>query len=57
MLKQVTWPDNFKLGPINKYDGSSNLEEFIQVSHTVIEAAGGDDRVKANYLSTACPRV
>jgi hypothetical protein len=51
-LKQVSWPDKFKPGPINKYDGSSNPEEFIQVYHTVIEAAGGDDRVKANYLPT-----
>jgi hypothetical protein len=33
-------------------DGSSNPEEFIQVYHVVIEAAGGDDRVKANYLPT-----
>jgi hypothetical protein len=37
---------------IDKYDGSSNLEEFIQVYYTVIEITGGDDRVKANYLST-----
>jgi hypothetical protein len=37
-------------GHIDKYDGSSNPEEFIQVYHTVIEAAGGDDRVKLNYL-------
>jgi hypothetical protein len=35
---------------IDKYDDSSNLEEFIQVYHTVMEAMGGDDRVKANYL-------
>jgi hypothetical protein len=32
---------------------SNNLEEFIQVYHTVIEATGGDDRAKANYLSMA----
>jgi hypothetical protein len=30
---------------IDRYDDSSNLEEFIQVYQTVIEAAGGDDRV------------
>jgi hypothetical protein len=52
-LKQVAWPDKFKPGPIDNYDGSNNLEEFIQVYHTVIEAAGGDDRVKANYLPMA----
>jgi hypothetical protein len=50
-LRQIVWPDKFKAEHIYKYDGSSNPEEFIQVYHTVIEAAGGDDRVKANYLS------
>jgi hypothetical protein len=51
-LRQVVWPEKFKAGHIEKYDGSSNPEEFIQVYHVVIEAAGGDDRVKANYLPT-----
>jgi hypothetical protein len=45
MLRQVAWSDKFK--PIDKYNGSSNPEEFIQVYHTVIEAAGRDDQVKA----------
>jgi hypothetical protein len=52
-LKQVAWPDKFKPGPIDMYDSSSNPEEFIQVYHMVIEAAGGDNRVKANYLPTS----
>jgi hypothetical protein len=30
-LKQVVWSEKFKAGHIDKYDGSSNLEEFIQV--------------------------
>jgi hypothetical protein len=51
-LRQVVWPEKFKTGHIDKYDGSNNPEEFIQVSHTVIEATGGDDQVKANYLPT-----
>jgi hypothetical protein len=51
-LRQVTWPDKFKPGLIDKYDGSSNPEEFILVYHMVIEAFGGGDRVKANYLPT-----
>jgi hypothetical protein len=38
---------------IDQYDCSSNPEEFIQVYQTVIEAAGRDDRVKANFLHTA----
>jgi hypothetical protein len=51
-LKQVVWSEKFKPGHIDKYDGSNNPEEFIQVYHMVIEAAGGDDWVKANYLPT-----
>jgi hypothetical protein len=51
-LKQIVWPEKFKARNIDKYDGSSNSEEFIQVYHTVIEAIGGDDRIKANYLPT-----
>jgi hypothetical protein len=52
-LRQVRWSDKFKTGNIDKYDGSSNPEEFIHVYQTVIEAARGDDRVKANFLPTA----
>jgi hypothetical protein len=47
----------FKPGPIDKYNGSSNSEEFIQIHHMVIEAAGGDGRVKANYLPTTLTGV
>jgi hypothetical protein len=49
-LRQVRWPEKFKAGHIDKYDGYNNPEEFIKFYHTVIEAARGDDRVKANYL-------
>jgi hypothetical protein len=47
------WPKKFKIGHIDKYDSSSNPEELILIYHTVIEAVGGDDWVKANYLLTA----
>jgi hypothetical protein len=49
-IREVAWSDNFKPRSINKYDGSNKFEELIQVYHMVIEAAGGDDQVKANYL-------
>jgi hypothetical protein len=52
-LRDVQWPAKFKAGHIDQYDGTSNPEEFIQVYQTIIEAAGGDDRVKANFLHTA----
>jgi hypothetical protein len=51
-LGQVMWPEKFKPGHIDKYDSSNNPEQFIQVYHTVIEATGEDDQVKANYLPT-----
>jgi hypothetical protein len=51
-LRYVNWPDKFKPGSIDRYDGSSNPEESIQVYYMVIEAVGGDDRVKTNYLLT-----
>jgi hypothetical protein len=52
-LRDVRWPDKFKIEHIDKYDGSNNPKEFVQVYQTVIEAVGGDDQVKANYLPTA----
>jgi hypothetical protein len=51
-LRKVAWSDKLKPGSIDKYDGSSNPDEFIQVYHMVIQAIGGDDRVKTNYLLT-----
>jgi hypothetical protein len=35
--------NKFKPDHIDKYDDSSNPEEFIKIYHTVIEATGGDD--------------
>jgi hypothetical protein len=52
-LRQVRWSDKFKTGNIDRYDGSSNPEEFIQMYQTVIEAVERDDQVKANFLPTA----
>jgi hypothetical protein len=52
-LREVRWSGKFKAGHIDRYNGPSNPEEFIQVYQTVIGAAGGDDRVKANFLPTA----
>jgi hypothetical protein len=56
-LREVKWPTKFKAGQIDQYDSSSNPEEFIQVYQTVIEATGGDDQVKANFLHTALSRA
>jgi hypothetical protein len=43
--------------PLDKYDDSSNPEEFIWIYHTVIEVTGGDNRVKTNYLLMALSGV
>jgi hypothetical protein len=51
-LREVRWPAKFKVCHIDQYDDSNNPEEFIQVYQTVIEVAGGDDRVKTNFLHT-----
>jgi hypothetical protein len=51
-LRQVRWPDKFKTSNIDRYDGSNNPKEFIQVYQIIIEAARGDDRVNANFLPT-----
>jgi hypothetical protein len=56
-LRQVRWPDKFKTGNIDRYDDSSNPKEFIQVYQTIIEAAGGDDQVKVNFLPTTLTGV
>jgi hypothetical protein len=56
-LREVQWPAKFKTGHIDQYDGSSNPEEFIQIYQTIIEAAGGDDRVKVNFWHTTFTRA
>jgi hypothetical protein len=51
-LRQVVWPDKFRPMTIETYDGSTNPKEWIQIYSMTIEAASGDDYVKANYLPT-----
>nr|AAX96740.1 retrotransposon protein, putative, Ty3-gypsy sub-class [Oryza sativa Japonica Group]ABA91942.1 retrotransposon protein, putative, Ty3-gypsy subclass [Oryza sativa Japonica Group] len=43
----------FRPGAIEKYDGSTDPEEFLQVYSTVLYAARADDNALANYLPTA----
>jgi hypothetical protein len=50
-LKSLRWPLNFKPLGIEKYDGSTNPAEWLEVFQLAIEAAGGDSYVMANYLS------
>nr|AAS01973.1 retrotransposon protein, putative, Ty3-gypsy sub-class [Oryza sativa Japonica Group] len=47
-------PEQPPTGDANeKYDGSTDPEEFLQVYSTVLYAAGADDNALANYLPTA----
>jgi hypothetical protein len=49
-LKRVSWPINFELSAIEKYDGPTNPTEWLEVYQLTIEAAGGDSYIMANYL-------
>nr|CAH68036.1 OSIGBa0139N19-OSIGBa0137L10.5 [Oryza sativa] len=52
-LRNVRWPPRFRPTIAEKYDGNVNPAEFLQVYTTGIEAAGGDDRVMANFFPMA----
>jgi hypothetical protein len=41
---------NFKPLGIEKYDGSTNPTEWLEVCHLTIEATGGDSYIMANYM-------
>jgi hypothetical protein len=49
-LKRVCWPVNFKPSGIEKYDGSTNPVEWLEVYQLAIEFIGGDSYVMTNYL-------
>jgi hypothetical protein len=49
-LKRVRWPWNFKPSRIEKYDGSTNPPEWLEVYQLTIEAASGDSYVMANNI-------
>jgi len=52
-LCAVAWPHNFRPHLPEKYDGTTNPAEFLQVYITVITAAGGNDAVMASYFHVA----
>jgi hypothetical protein len=49
----ATWPSKFRPQLPEKYDGTSNPSEFLQVYVTTITAAGGDTAVMATYFHVA----
>jgi uncharacterized protein involved in type VI secretion and phage assembly len=52
-LRAATWPSKFWPHLSEKYDGTSNLLEFLQVYVTAITTAGGDTTVMATYFHVA----
>jgi hypothetical protein len=52
-LRVVTWPPKFQPHLPEKYDGTSNPSEFLQVYVTAITTAGGDTTVMATYFHVA----
>ena len=52
-LRKVKWPHKFRPDVPDRYDGQSNPAEFLQVYSTAVQAAGGDEKVMANWFSLA----
>jgi hypothetical protein len=52
-LRAGTWPSKFRPHLPEKYDGTSNPSEFLQVYVTAITAVGGDTAVMATYFHVA----
>jgi hypothetical protein len=52
-LCAASWPPKFRPHLPKKYDGTSNLSEFLQVYVTAITAAGGNTAMMATYFHVA----
>jgi hypothetical protein len=52
-LRTIAWPSKFQPHLLEKYDGSTNPSEFLQVFITTITAAGGNDAIMASYFHVA----
>jgi hypothetical protein len=52
-LRAIAWPSKFRPHLLEKYNGSTNPSEFLQVYITAITAAGGNDAIMASYFYVA----
>jgi hypothetical protein len=52
-LRMASWPPKFWPHLLEKYDGTTNPSEFLQVYVTAITAAGGNTAVMATYFHVA----
>jgi hypothetical protein len=55
-LRAASWPSKFRPHLPEKYDGTSNPSEFLQVYVTAMTAAGGNTVVMATYFHVALSR-
>jgi len=51
----VAWPSKFRPHLPEKYDGTTNPLEFLQVYVNAITAASGNDAIMARYFHVALP--
>jgi hypothetical protein len=52
-LRAATWPPKFRPQLPEKYDGTTNPSEFLQVYVTAITAVGGNTAMMASYFHVA----
>jgi hypothetical protein len=52
-MQWVDWPTKFRPDLPEKYDGTIDPEEFLQIYTTAIQAAEGGPQVMANYFHVA----
>jgi hypothetical protein len=52
-LRMVVWPRKFRPHLLEKYDGTINPAEFLQIYSTSILAVRGDEVIMANYFLVA----
>jgi hypothetical protein len=52
-LHAIAWPSKFRPHLPEKYGGTTNPSEFLQVYITAITVAGGNDAVMASYFHVA----
>jgi hypothetical protein len=52
-LRAVAWPSKFRPQLPEKYDGTTNPSEFLQVYVTTVTTAGGNNSIMVSYFHVA----
>jgi hypothetical protein len=52
-LRRVDWLTKVRPDILEKYDGTIDPKEFLQIYTTAIQAAGGGPQIMANYFHVA----